>query len=172
MESPIRYALNRATMTHDESAVATLGPLAFALKAIVMHSNKERDDVGEGKFICWVGTQLPQETLTDFKGVLGEEINLTGFTVATVKEVAVADAFKAKTAGKVPVLMAISIDCDYNLVKINRPEYSPYHTTESVVVLQDGLCLLVQNVEAAEVEVGSGQQTITKVSMQNIVSFE
>lgn len=45
IESPIRYALNRATIRKEKEAVQTLGPLAFALKAIVMHSNKERDDV-------------------------------------------------------------------------------------------------------------------------------
>lgn len=172
METPIRYALNKATMTRDESSVATLGPLAFALKAVVMHSNKERDDVGDGKFVCWVGTQLPEETITDYKGALGEEINLTGYTVATMKEVAVAEAFKIKVPGKVPVLLAISIDCDYNLVKINRPEYTPYHTSENVVVLQDGLCLLVQNVEATEEKVGLSEQSVVKISMQNIASFE
>lgn len=45
MESPIRYALNKATISQDESYLSSLGPLAYALKSIVMHSNKERDDI-------------------------------------------------------------------------------------------------------------------------------
>ena len=75
MESPIRYALNRATMLQDESMVPTLGALAFSLKSIVMHSNKERDDVEEGKIICWVGTQLSEKMITDYKAAINEEIN-------------------------------------------------------------------------------------------------
>lgn len=153
METPIRFAINKATISKDESALPTLGPLAFALKSIVMHSNRERDDVGDGKFVCWVGTQLSQSEINDYKNAIGEEINLTGHTPGTLKDNAVVDALKTKVTGKVPVLLAISIECDYNLVKVNRPEYTPYHLTENVVLLQDGVCLLVQNVETTSVKV-------------------
>lgn len=63
----------------DQSMISSLGPLAFALKCIVMHSNKERDDKEtkqdndnddedeQEKIICWVGTQLTEDVISEFQ---------------------------------------------------------------------------------------------------------
>lgn len=66
----------------------------------------------------------------------------------------------------VPVLFEISIDCDYNLVKINRPEYTPYSEYESDnIMIQDGICLIIQNVENVQVSHKGQQKTLAKVSL-------
>lgn len=96
---------------------------------------------------------------------------MTGYTHATLEEQAVIDALKTQIPGKNPVLFEISIECDYNFFKINRPEYSPYIDLESYILLQDGLCLLVQQVEPMQVKIGQTVYELTKVCLQNIASL-
>ena len=60
MESPIRYALNRGTISFDASLIEPLGPFAFAMKSIVFTSNNEREDVLSGKFVCWASAQYTE----------------------------------------------------------------------------------------------------------------
>lgn len=166
METPVRYAVNRATITQDITAVKNLGPLAFAVKSICMHSNAERDDAQTGKVVSYVGAQLTAETISNYKAAIGEEINLCGYAVATKEEPALADAVKEKVQGKEAVLLEITIECEYNLLRLDRHEYTPYlQQEESHLLLQDGMCLLVQNVEEID---GPNGQKVHKISLQNI----
>ena len=80
--------------------------------------------------------------------------------------------FKGESGGLVPIIFEISIDCDYNLVRLNRPEYTPYYQQGLQILLQDGLCLLVQNVESAQVTVGGQERTVDKVFLKNIAGFD
>ena len=93
MESPIRYALSRCSILQDESELKNLGPLAFALKSIVMHSNKERDDIENNQFFRYVGLSLTRQTLAYYKSAINEEINFTGYMSGTKEEDAINDAF-------------------------------------------------------------------------------
>jgi len=135
MEAPVRYAVNRATREKDASAIKDLGPLAFALKAVVGHANKERDDVLAGKFHCWAGARLSKAGLEDYREMIGEEINLMGYQTATMEDVAVEQAFKDRRDDTVPVLLEIAVDCDYNVFKVNRREYTPYSDFENLIML-------------------------------------
>lgn len=73
---------------------------------------------------------MTEESVNLYKESMNQEINLVGFNLGTMEELAIADALKIQVPGKVPVLMEISIDCDYNIFKIDRPEYTPYNDLE------------------------------------------
>ena len=129
MESPIRYAMNRASITKDESLIKNLGPLAFALKSIVLHSNKERDD-GQNKdaATCFIGTYLTDNIIDNFKSLVGQEINFSGFANGKDETSATKDVPVISSSDKVSVLFEISItDCFYNFFIVDRPQYSPYY---------------------------------------------
>lgn len=96
-----------------------------------MHSNKERDDVENNQFFCWVGTQVTQQTLQCYKMAISDEINLTGYAFGLKEEDAIQEACRQPVPGLVPVLLEISLDCDYNIVRLDRPEYTPYHAQDS-----------------------------------------
>lgn len=109
---------------------------------------------------------MARQTLAYYKSAINEEVNFTGFMSGTKEEDAINDAFVCQEKGMVPVLFEISIDCDYNLVKINRPEYTPYWELEADnIMIQDGICLIVQNVENVKVDHKGVQKTLAKVSL-------
>lgn len=54
-------------------------------------------------------------------------MNLTGYAFGFKEEDAIQEAFEQDIPGLVPILLEISIDADYNIVRLNRPEYTPYH---------------------------------------------
>ena len=78
---------------------------------------------------------MSEEILIDYKASIGEEINLIGFNYGVSKEQAIAEAITNEAAGKVPVLIQIDINSDFNLFNINLVEYSPYALLENSVIL-------------------------------------
>ena len=61
---------------------------------------------------------------------ISDEINLTGYAFGMKEEEAIQEAFKLPLPGLVPIILEISIDADYNIIRLNRSEYTPYHTLE------------------------------------------
>ena len=73
---------------------------------------------------------MSEQILIDYKSSIGEEINFIGFNHGTSKEQAIADAITNEAAGKVPVLIQIDINSDFNLFKVDQVDYSPYALLE------------------------------------------
>ena len=56
---------------------------------------------------------------------------MPGFTVGTMEDIAISEVLSNQVDGKRPVLMEIIYDNDYNIFKINGPEFTPYYNTEN-----------------------------------------
>ena len=72
---------------------------------------------------------------------------MLGHSLGTMEDIAIGDAIRNKVPNKSAVIFEIGVDCHYNYFKINRPEFTPYFKTENQIILQDGLCFVVDSVE-------------------------
>ena len=115
----------------------------------------------------YLGTQMSEQILIDYKSSIGEEINFIGFNHGTSKEQAIADAITNEAAGKVPVLIQIDINSDFNLFKVDQVDYSPYALLEQSVILQDGIMFKVLQVEPVKVEFDGQEHIIARISLLN-----
>jgi hypothetical protein len=148
MESPIRYLLQSATKEKNEDLIMDLGPFAYALKCIVGNASPQRPETEKSsKFWGFLGMPLLDQQLADIKELeptKKEEaghLNLSGFNTLIDRKRAQEAAWQNVEKNTTPCVIQIEFAREVDYFKLNKPEYTPYHQTEILTLLQDGLKL-------------------------------
>lgn len=72
-------------------------------------------------------------------------IALKGFNACYDRKKAQEMAWEHVEKTTTPVIIQVEFSSEINYFKLNRPEYTPYHQSEHLILLQDGVKLSVQS---------------------------
>jgi len=113
LETWLYPALNKASRDKDQSKILTLGPFACALYWALTTAEEAKPLSKEMSlpFVVHRGLSLNQETLDDYKAIVGKPFNLAGNQSTSVSE-SVAKSFlppNAQTNTNIPVFQHLTI---------------------------------------------------------------
>ena len=145
-----------------------LGPFAFLLSAILARINDSRSEASNGRFtLLQLGQQMPEHYLKDMMELVGSTVNLHGFLCSgNSRRKAQAEALDSPEKGKTATCIHVALNQELNFVKLNGPAFTPYHESESHVLLQDGLKLMLDSVEKEKVKVNGKNQTLVQIKLR------
>lgn len=110
---------------------------------------------------------MPDHYLKDMMELVGSAVNLHGFLCSgNSKRQAQAEALDNPEKGKTATCMYIALNQELNYVKLDDPAFTPYHASESHVLLQDGLKLVLDSVQKEKVKVNGRNQTLVQIRLR------
>ena len=100
--------------------------------------------------------------------LVGCPINLHGYLSSGIsKRAAQAEALDNPEKGKTATQMHIVMNEDKNYVKLDKPEYNPYHKSESHSLIQDGVKLILESVSKEKIKVNNKNQTLVQLKLRS-----
>jgi len=153
LETPLYPALNKASRDQDRSKILTLGPFARALLCALVTADEVKPLSKEMSlpslpFVVHRGLSLNQETLDDYKAIVGKPFYLAGNQSTSVSE-SVAQLFltqSAHTNTNIPVFQHLTIRNRLNKVLLDTDELTEF-TGEKEVLITDGERFILDKIE-------------------------
>lgn len=91
---------------------------------------------------------------------------LFGFNACYDRRKAQEKAWEHVEKSTTPCILQIEYSRETDYFKINRPDYTPYHQSEQLVLLQDGVKLEVQSITKEQVVVEKKKKTQYKICLR------